>query len=913
MSGLRRVVLSSAPALLVCLLLAGLLSAAAQTAPDSAAPASAAAPTTTSAPAASSEPTTAPSAEASAETAPATEPAAEASAATAPAIEPATAPAASTEPSAPATSEPAAIEPATEPATAPAVTTEPAATRPAPRLLPPPASFPAAATAPATAAYPDNVIEVRVTGNQQLTTNAVLADVHTRVGEPFVAKVAIEDQRRLLDTGKFADVQITTARTDKGVVVTIRVREHERVNKLVFRGNEHFSTRKLRPAVNLNIPGPVDRNRIEAGRQAVVDKYKGDSYYFVAVAVEIQEKLRWLIYTVTEGPRIRVKRVRFIFDGPQSYSSFKLRQQVKSRQAIWILSRGKLEESQLARDAIDLKAFYRDRGYLDVEATPELRFSSDKRKAYVTFMVREGPRYYINQVLFDGNRIYAGDELLARLKMVEGKPYEALQLRRDTESIKNALGEIGHVNASVDSELVYLSPGAPVPTWAQPTLFGPPALVNLQYRIVEDKPYRVGQVTIRGNDQTKDRVIRRQIRFFPEELFNTVAGDESKQRLKESGLFKDAKITPYGEDPFYRDALVAVEEAETARFAIGFGVSTNTGLVGTVNFVQQNFSWSNPPESLGEFFTGRSFKGDGQTFRIDLQGGPQILNASVNWREPYIFDQNLSLGAGAFLTQRQRDNYDENRAGVNASLGHLFANRWYGEVSVQPELVKLTDLLNDSPPEVVRDQDLAFLTSFNGTLVRDRTDSRWLPSRGDRLSFSARQYVGDFSFAKTSADYSKYWTLYVDSLDRKHILAAHGEVASIWDEGSRAPVYEKYYGGGLGSIRGFRFRGISPRSEGFPDGTGRNQPIGGEMLAFVGTEYTFPIAGDVLRGAWFVDSGTVEESWGITTWRVSTGLGIRLSIPFFQDIPMSLDFGIPIVKDPQDDTQLISFAFGWVF
>jgi outer membrane protein insertion porin family len=781
-------------------------------------------------------------------------------------------------------------------------------------LLPPPATFPAV-PAPASRAQgeSENVIEVRVVGNQRLSVNAVLADVHTRVGEPFIQRVAVEDQRRLLDTGKYSDVQISSSRTDKGILVTIRVTENEWVSKLVVRGNEHFSTRKLRPTINLNIPGPVDRNRIEAARQAMIDKYRGDSYYFVSVAWQIEAALHWLVFEVTEGPRIRVKHISFVFDGPQSYSSFRLRQQIKSRQAIWILSRGKLEEGQLSRDAIDLKAWYRDHGYLDVEATPELRFSEDKLTSRVQFMVREGPRYYVAKVIFEGNTIYSDAELLGRIKMVEGKPYEALQLRRDTEAVKNAYGEIGHVNAAVTSDLIYLSPGTTAPPWAKPTVFGPPALVNLRYRIVEDKPYQVGQITIRGNDQTKERVIRRQVRIFPEELFDTVAVDESKTRLKETSLFKDVKITPVGEDPIYRDALVSVDEADTARFAIGFGVSTNEGLVGTVEFTQQNFSWSNPPESLGEFFTGRSFKGDGQLFRVNLEGGPDVANIGISWREPYLFDQNLSLGAGAFLTELQRDNYVENHTGVNASLGHMFPNRWYGELSVQPELVWLNSLLADCPPEVHRDAPQAFLTSFNGTLVRDRTDSRWLPSRGDRLSLSYRQYVGDYTFAKSVADYSRYWTLYTDALDRKQILAARGEVGSIWGEDALAPVYEQFYGGGLGNIRGFRFRGISPRSMGFPNGVGRDQAIGGNVLGFAGTEYTFPIAGDVLRGAWFVDSGTVEETWGLTTWRASTGFGIRLSIPFFQDVPMSLDFGIPLIREKHDQTQLISFAFGWVF
>ncbi len=841
-----------------------------------------------------------------------------------------------------AATEPAAAQDETPAATQPAAASQPApayqpASQPAFPTLPPMSTSPLAplpvfpsASMPASepASQPlsmmptdfgNTIVEVRVVGNERVTKNAILAKVHSRVGEPYVERVAVEDQRRLLDSGRFADVQITSTRTDKGVVVAIHVREHEFILGLISHGNHHFSDRKVRTTMGLTIPGPVDYNRIEAGRQLLLEKYKSDAFYFADVRVDedMLHRLHKLLLYITEGPRVRVKKVSFVFDGPQSYSSFKLRQQVKTRQGIWIFSRGKLEAAQLPRDAADLKGFYRDHGYLDVEATPEVRFTADRSKAYVYFIVREGPRYRVNEVQFEGNIVYSGEELRHRLKLVTGRWYDAQELSRDSNSLKTAYGEIGNLYASVHSELVYLSENAPIPDWAKkPGCEQPPALVNLRYHINEGKPYRVGKITIRGNDVTKDRVIRRQVRFFPDQLFDTAAADESKARLKDSGLFKDAKITPYGEEPDVRDALVAVQEGETARFGIGVGVSTNTGVEGTINFVQQNFSWTNPPESLGEFFSGQSFKGDGQTFRVDLVAGTVLSNARMTWREPYLFDRNASLGVGVFATEWQRETYNEDHFGANASLGHLFPNRWYGELSVQPEFVKLTSLSDDTAPEIRRDAPWAFLTSFGGTLVRDNTDSRWLPSKGDRLTLNYQQFVGDYVFGKASIDYSRYWTLYTDALDRKHILAGRVAAGQIF---GTAPVYEKYYGGGLGSIRGFKYRGISPRSAGGPEPDdpnvigGRDEVIGGDRFAFAGSEYTFPIAGDVLRGAFFVDSGSVMDAWSDTTWRVSTGVGLRIAVPFLQDVPMSLDLGFPIVKTQQDDTQLFSFSFGWVF
>jgi outer membrane protein insertion porin family len=122
-----------------------------------------------------------------------------------------------------------------------------------------------------------------------------------------------------------------------------------------------------------------------------------------------------------------------------------------------------------------------------------------------------------------------------------------------------------------------------------------------------------------------------------------------------------------------------------------------------------------------------------------------------------------------------------------------------------------------------------------------------------------------------------------------------------------APVFERFYGGGMGSIRGFDYRGISPRS-----GV-KEDPVGGDFMVFLGGEYSFPIFGREVRGVVFLDSGTVEENMNVTTYRAALGFGVRWIVPIFGPMPMSFDFAIPLAKDPQDDTQVFSFSLGWMF
>ena len=191
--------------------------------------------------------------------------------------------------------------------------------------------------------------------------------------------------------------------------------------------------------------------------------------------------------------------------------------------------------------------------------------------------------------------------------------------------------------------------------------------------------------------------------------------------------------------------------------------------------------------------------------------------------------------------------------------------------------------------------------------MRDTTDSRFRPSEGYRISLGWEQVGalgGDYAFGKPSAEATWYKTLHTDALERKGILGVRGDVAYIVGE---APMFEKYYAGGFSSVRGFQFRGISPRN-----GI-RDDPIGGEFLLLTGAEYSFPLYGRTIRGVTFLDMGTVSDGLSIATWRASVGFGIRVDVDFFGPVPMIFDFGFPIAQDEDDDTQIFNFSMGASF
>ncbi len=736
---------------------------------------------------------------------------------------------------------------------------------------------------------PNTVVEVRVEGNRLLSTSAVLADVTTSTGETYNDETVRTDQHRLLKTGRFRTVNATKTQTEKGVIVTFVVVERPLVQAVIFQGNKAFTDAQLAASLGFGASDPLDLFAIESGRQSILNKYQSTGYHDVSVTVDpakLETDAR-VVYRIVEGARVILRKIRF--KGNRFFSNWKLKQQVGISAGFWIFTRGYLDKEQMERDVHTIRNLYVSEGFLDANVGRIVELSLDGKKVTVTFVIDEGPRYRVARIAFEGNEVFSDRELSTRLKLAPGEYLTSELLQQDVLVVQDTYGELGYIEADLWAEKVYKEE---------------PGLVDLVFHVTEADKYTVGRIMIRGNTRTQSRIIRRELGIYPEQPVNTVAIRESRRRVLETRFFSMVDIRPVGSEPNMRDILVQVEETNTGEIGIGAGFGSNYGLLGNIRITQRNFDIMRFPTSWSDITSGRAWTGGGQTLVLSAEPGVDLMRFHISLSDPAIFDLPYSVAGKVYLVDIAREKYDDTRVGGVFSLGHRFRNRWYGEVAGKLQGVEIDNVDSSAPPEVMADKGSHLMTGIKGTLVRDRTDSRWLPSRGDRFRVSYEQTVGDYNFGRMSGDYRIYRTLHVDPLDRKHIVSGRMSVGQILGS---APVFERFYGGGYGSVRGFDYRGISPRSR------GTNDQIGGDFMFFAGAEYEFPIVGKYLRGVVFLDSGTVEDSFEVTTYRVSAGTGIRWTIPLLGPVPMNLDFGFPLVKDNQDDTEVFSFSIGWAF
>ena len=741
---------------------------------------------------------------------------------------------------------------------------------------------------------PRAISAVEFTGLVQ--TSRVLVDglAGVRVGDPLDSQALDAAVARVLGTGRFLSAAYKLDERDDGVGVTFELHERPILSAIRFEGNTKFRDGKLKKDVSLEVGDPVDWFAVRDGRDAIVSRYREAGYGEVVVSFEreLLEDTGELVYRIEEGPQVRVRQI--IFEGNTAFKDRTLKRQIETKTAWWILRKGTFDEDRVESDVARLQNYYRDEGFLDAQVSYRREAGESPGDLRLVFTIVEGTPYAIEDIRFRGNAVYPPEELIGLIASRAGETVKRRQVDVDARLIRSRYWELGYIYATVQ----------PIRVFSET-----PGFVRITMEIEEGEQYRVGRVVVRGNARTKDKVVRRALNLYPpDDLFDLNEAKEAERRLLDTRIFSSARVLPVGNEPEVRDVVIDVEEAEkSGDFLFGAGVTSNSGLVGTVVLDLKNFDLFDWPRSWGELFRFRSFFGAGQHLRLELQPGTDVSRFRVDFTEPYLFDRPIRFDTSLFLFERGRDGYDEERVGGTVSIGKRFERGWLrgwsGELALRVENVTVGDVDLFAAREIRDDEGSSFLTSLKMTMVSDRTDNRFLPTTGDRFRISYEQFGllgGEHTFGKLTAGYRWYKTLRTDLLERKTVLMLSAEGGAIIGD---APIFERFYAGGTGSIRGFEFRGVGERN-GIDDNN-----IGGDYLILVGAEYGFPLYGDNIRGHVFVDSGTA----GSGTLRAALGVGVRLTLDVFGPLPLELNLAVPASSDSDDDEQIFSFVVGRLF
>ncbi len=732
-------------------------------------------------------------------------------------------------------------------------------------------------------------IDVQFTGPGTVSKDRILAQMRTRVGQPYSSEVVEQDIEALYKTGSVQNVRIYAEPQGDGVRVIVAVQTRQIVREIEISGAEHVKPTRLRKEIKLKLNQPVNEQQLEEARQKIVDIYQGRGFTDVSVQFQVEpldQKRGWarVVFTVNEGVRGAVRLIRF--EGNAHFSDRTLRKQMKTRgrTPIYFLDKsGRLDEVQLEQDLDKIREFYQNHGYIDVEVKEVRRERTEKGPLILTIVINEGPQYHVHKLTISGYQATTEAKIRALLKMKEGSVYSPKQLHDDAKAIADAYGSGGYVDLVVTPE------GTPAG----------PAQIDVHYQIEEGVRSFVNRINIEGNTRTKDKVIRREVLVAPGDVFNTVRVDITKKRLENLGYF--AKVETYPEDtdvPGRKDLTILVQEKRTGSLSFGGGFSTVDKLVGFAELTQGNFDLFNWP----------SFTGGGQKFRLRLQYGTERKDFILAITEPWFLDRRLALSGQAFYTEANylSSEYDQRNYGFTIEMRKPINGYTYATLGYTLQDVDIFNVAA-SASEFILSQKGSFVESkIFGSVVFDSRDNPLLSRRGQRIVFSpfiAGGFLGgDTQVYGFDLEGSQYFHIPYDT-----ILLINGEIATVneWGSGTDVPLFERLYLGGSNNLRGFPFREVGPQDE-------NGEPKGGKSMARATVEWTFPIVPKA-RGAIFYDTGFVNESawsFGLNHIASDVGVGIRLDLPIG---PLRLDYGYPLQRDGYGGGGRFNFNVGYQF
>ena len=740
--------------------------------------------------------------------------------------------------------------------------------------------------------------DVLVQGNRLVPTAQVMAQIKTRAGAVYDADKIQEDCRILSATRQFANVNVDVKPAPDGKITVIFTVQDQAnlVQHITYNGAKHLGRTddELNTLTGLRIGMPLDPVTNKLACKAIISKLNEDGRPFASCQLVRGDKVgdTDIVFNIGEGPVVKISSVSCT--GNTFVASSVLLTHVQSSRAILGVLGGKLNTAMVEADTAKLEEYYKAFGYLDVHVSRELHWNDDGVTAALIFHVQEGLRYQVkDKPHVSGSRAFPPEQLEQLTSVKASQFYSQADVDKDVARIKDYFGATGR-EARVQM----------TPLFDKNT----PGVCQVQYEVVERPPARVGQVFIVGNVRTQDHVILNQVPEFPGQLLTYPDLRVAKRNLERLGIFKPGSIDvtaqddPNNPDSEYKNIFVNLEEDNTGSLLFGVGVNSDAGLTGSIVLNERNFDITRVPTSFDDFLSGNAFRGAGQEFRLEAVPGTQLQRYTATFREPFLFDSPYSLGVSGYYYDRQFNEDTESRLGARFTLGRKLGSYWTASASLRVEDVGIHGVPFGAPFDYTSVQGDNFLVGLRAAATYDDRDSVLRATEGSLLDISAEEVTGASTFPLLNVDYNKYLTVIQrpDGIGRQ-VLALH---SSVGYAGANTPVYERFYAGGFRSIRGFQFRGVGPDVNGFK--------TGGDFQLLNSIEYQVPlVAKDAIYAVGFIDSGTVERNVELKDYRVSAGVGLRIVVPALGQVPIALDFGFPIVRGPNDQTQVFSFFVGF--
>lgn len=722
-------------------------------------------------------------------------------------------------------------------------------------------------------------------GSNPIPTEMLRVALRLRPGMEFNADHLDEDLRNLYKTGKIssADSEYRTL-PDGKIEITFKIKPSPVISIFKIEGNKKFSTKDLQSSLVIADGERLSSKALSKSVENLRKFYHSKGYTDVRIPPPevVPDNKGGVIVTLKIEENLRLKVNNVTFEGNTAYTERELRAVMFNRYSLWNLlpfvndhlNQGMLDRKELEVDRARLRELYYNKGFLDfkIKDVKITQTSDDPEFVDLHVVVEEGKPYTVDKVTVTGSKAVKAEVLQELCKLRTGEVYS---LEKENATVK-AISALYDTDGYADLVV------RPVKNTDFPN-----SKVSVEFQITEGRKYYIRNIDIIGNTGTKEKVIRRELAIQPGDPAASRRVEISRQRLMNMGYFNKVEAETVNADALNeKDIRITVEEKpERFNFRIGAGVSDISNFFGMAEISSNNFDITDP---------GNWFYGGGQRLRIQAIYGIDDAGFNVDFVEPWLFDLPLRYELSAFMNTSEYDDWDETRVGVRTSLQRkIFDDFTSVTLGYKFEAVRVRRI-SHSLKYYFKDKDLdgtSLVSQVSILLNRDTRDSIVDPTEGYNISLfgaiSPRIFGSSTDFYRLEAKGSYHHSFFNKAI----VLSLSGKIGVVsgLNPHDEVPVYERYFLGGSGSIRGFEHRSIGRIVNG--------KNIGGQTMMVLSAEISHPIWGP-LRGAAFVDAGDAWSSaysMDFSTINMGAGYGFRLKLPMLP-APLRLDIAYPVIR-----------------
>jgi outer membrane protein insertion porin family len=779
------------------------------------------------------------------------------------------------------------------------------------------------------------VKDIQFDGLQRVTLGAALLKMPIRIGDTMDSQDVADTIRALYASGNFEDVKVYR----DGGVLLIKVQERPTISDVTFSGNKAIKDEQLQQnldASNVKVGEALDRTALSNIEKGLEDFYYSVGKYNAtvkAVVTPLPRNRADLKFVFSEGVSAKIQQINFIgnkeFSDERLLNLFDLNVDLSWWQ---FLSDEKYQKQVLAADLEKLKSYYLDRGFLKFQITStQVSVSPDKKGVYITLVLNEGKAYRVKDVTFSGELIGKEKEFAKLNPFKNGDIYQGSQVTSLEENVKRVLGEAGYAYPQVRT---------------QPEFNDDTQEVSLAIHIATGNRIYVREIRFVGNTNTKDEVLRREMRQMEGSWLNAKSIETGKTRLDRLGFFKSVDVNtvrvPGSTDQV--DLVYKVTEADSGSVNFGIGYGTESGVSFQVALQQDNFL------------------GSGDRVGITATTNDYQKNISLNYTDPYWNIDGVSLGGKVFFNKFEASkagivDYNNQSYGTNLTWGFPFdeLNRFsfgvgytHNEIGNLSPYIQIEKFLLAQADNITSDGSLV-TDDFDIKLswTRNNLNKGYFPTEGNyqKASYTMTVPSSDAQYFKLQYDVRHYIPLTEKqdfTLLMRGRLGYGNGYGTTNGQDNVLPFYENYYAGGFTSLRGFSSNSVGPRAvydshSDSNNGTSyvNKDSVGGNAVALASLEVIVPTpfvseeAQSQVRTSVFLDAASVWDtefnyssvspSYGSeyyydysdpTNYRASYGAALQWMSPMG---PLVFSVAKPIKKYTGDSEEFFTFTIGKTF